>query len=117
MSIRATTLQIALVVVVMIMPINLARADGITLGIVTLDTPEGLVVTKVISGGIADRTMPRLRPGAYIVGLNGKPIDSGDQFRKVLQASQVVKFQFVDPKGELRWGKAWSGRRVVVCCP
>ena len=93
-----------------------ARADGITLGIYTLDTPEGVVVTEVLPGGIADRDMPRLRPGAHIITINGAPVKSAEQFRLILQSSNFVKFQFVDPTGELRWANAWSGGRRIVCC-
>ena len=94
-----------------------ARADGIPLGISTLDTPKGVEVTGVVPGGIADRDMPRLRPGAHIITVNGAPVTSAEQFRQVLQSSNFVRFQFVDPTGELRWANAWSGgRRVVFDC-
>jgi hypothetical protein len=87
------------------------RADGIPLGVVIVDTPKGVEVKEVLSGGIADRCMPRLRPGAYIVKLNGEPVTTAAEFAKVLENSNFVKFHFVDPTGELRWANAWSGGR------
>jgi S1-C subfamily serine protease len=88
-----------------------ARADGIPLGVVIVDTPKGVEVKEVLSGGIADRCMPRLRPGAHIIKVNGEPVTSAADFAKVLENSNFVKFHFVDPTGELRWAHAWSGGR------
>ena len=84
-----------------------AKAGGIPLGIVIVETPNSVLVTEVLPGGIADHCMPRLRPGAHIITLNGVPITSAEQFRQVLESSTFVKFQFVDPTGELRWAHAW----------
>ena len=90
-----------------------AKAD-IPLGIRIQDTPSGVVVTDVAPGGIADRCMPRLRPGAHIVTVNGGPVISAEQFRRVVECSTFVGFEFVDCTGELRWARAWSER--MRCC-
>jgi hypothetical protein len=86
-----------------------AKADGIPIGIVISDTPtNGIEVTEVLPGGIAERCMPRLRPGAQLITLNGLPIKSAADFKRVLDSSDFVRFEFVDPKGNFRWARAWS---------
>ncbi|HEV3387277.1 MAG TPA: PDZ domain-containing protein [Gemmata sp.] len=87
---------------------SIAKADGIPLGIVVDETPKGIEVTQVLPGGIADRCMPRLRPGAYIITLNGFPVRSAVDFKRVIDSSTFVRFEFIDPKGESRWARAWS---------
>jgi S1-C subfamily serine protease len=93
-----------------------AKADGIPLGIVIADTPTGVMVTDVLAGGIADRFMPRLKPGAHIIDLNGAPVTSAEQFRQVLLSSNFVRFHFVDTTGERRWANAWSGGHPPLNC-
>ena len=93
-----------------------AAKASIPLGIVILDTPTGVVVTNVLPGRIADRCMPRLRRGAQIITVNGDPVTSAEQFRRVVESSNFVKFQFVDATGELRWAIAWSGERIQLNC-
>jgi S1-C subfamily serine protease len=107
---------VAIVALVFAISEGEAKADGIPLGIVIVDAPTGVVVTDVTAGGIADRCMPRLRPGAHIIDLNGAPVTSAEQFRKVLLSSHFVRFHFVDPTGELRWANAWSGGRPPLNC-
>ncbi len=85
-----------------------AARPGIPLGIFIQDTTKGVFVTDVNKGGIADRCMPRLRQGAHIVTVNGSPITSAEQFRRVIESSNFVKFEFIDASGELRWARAWS---------
>ena len=102
---------LASVALVLALAAGEARADGIPLGVVIVDTPKGVEVKEVLSGGIADRCMPRLRPGAHIIKVNGEPVTSAADFAKVLENSNFVKFHFVDPTGELRWAHAWSGGR------
>jgi len=88
---------------------SMAKADGIPLGIVISDSPtNGIEVTDVLPGGIAERCMPRLRPGARIVTLNGLPVRSAEDFKRVIECSDFVRFEFVDPKGNFRWARAWS---------
>jgi S1-C subfamily serine protease len=94
---------------------SVAKAQ-IPLGIVVQETPTGVVVTDVFQGGIADRCMPRLRPGARIVTVNGDPVTSAEQFRLIVESSTFVRFQFVDVRGELRWARAWSGGRIPLNC-
>ena len=105
--------QIGLGVVAMVFMLAFAageaRSDGIALGVILKDTPKGVEVTDVIPYGIADRCMPRLKPGAHIITLNGAPLQSAEDFKRILDSSNFVKFQFVDPTGELRWANAWSG--------
>jgi len=93
-----------------------AAKASIPLGIVVVETPTGLVVTDVVQGGIADRCMPRLRRGARIVAVNGDRVTSAEQFQRVLESSDFVKFQFVDPTKELRWARAWSGSGIPFNC-
>ncbi len=95
--------------------VRTARAD-IPLGIVIQDTPAGVIVTDVFQGGIADRCMPRLRPGARIVTLNGYPLTSAEDFRRFVAFGDFIRFQFIDPTGELRWARAWSGGRFLPRC-
>lgn len=92
-----------------------ARADGIPLGITIQETPKGILVTDVQPSGIADRCMPRLRPGAYLMTLNGLPIKSAADFKRVLETNAFVKFEFVDPAGNFRWARAWSGGYTCQC--
>jgi hypothetical protein len=87
---------------------SLAKADGIPLGIVIDETSKGIEVTQVLPGGIADRCMPRLRPGAYIITLNGFPVKSAVDFKRALDTDTFVRFEFIDPKGDSRWARAWS---------
>ena len=93
-----------------------AAKAQIPLGIVVRDTPTGVVVTDVFERGIADRCMPRLRPGARIVTVNGDPVTSAEQFRLIVESSTFVRFQFVDATGELRWARAWSSGRIPLNC-
>ena len=99
---------------------SIAKADGIPLGIVINETPKGIEVTQVLSGGIADHCMPRLRPGAYIITLNGLPLKSAEDFKRVIDSSTFVRFEFIDPKGESRWARAWSSgyapSDAKACC-
>jgi C-terminal processing protease CtpA/Prc len=88
----------------------------IPLAIAIEDTPNGVFVTTVFQGGIADRCMPRLRQGARIVTVNGEPLKSAEQFRQVVDSSTFVRFEFVDVTGERRWAKAWIGRRMPLDC-
>jgi S1-C subfamily serine protease len=88
----------------------------IPLGINITETPSGIIVTGVLPGGIADRCMPRLRPGARLITVNGDPITSAVQFQQIVLSSTDVKFEFIDPKGERRWAVAWGGRRVLPNC-
>jgi S1-C subfamily serine protease len=90
-----------------------ARAQ-VPLGIGIEQTPDGIVVTEVVPGGIADRCMPRLRPGARLITVNGDPIKSAEQFKQIVDTSTYIKFDFIDPTGERRWARAWSGRRVPL---
>ncbi len=92
-----------------------AKAD-VPLGIVIQDTPNGVVMTDLFQGGIADRCMPRLRPGARIVSINGEPLTSADRFQQIVASSDFVRFQFIDATGELRWARAWSGGRIIFRC-
>jgi S1-C subfamily serine protease len=108
-------LVVGVVVLALALSTSAARAD-IPLGIFVAETPNGIVVTDVIQGGIADRCMPRLRRGARIVTVNGDPIKSAEQFQRILEASDFVRFQFVDPTGELRWARAWSSPRILLNC-
>jgi hypothetical protein len=98
-----------------------ARADGIPLGIAISDTPtNGIEVTEVLPGGIAERCMPRLRPGARIITLNGLPVKSAADFKCVIESSVFVRFEFVDPTGNFRWARAWSAGHAPndgkACC-
>jgi hypothetical protein len=99
---------------------NAAPAAGIALGLVIEETPQGIEVKEVLPGGIADRCMPRLRPGAYIVTLNGMPVPSALEFKRTIETSDSVRFEFVDPKGEFRWARAWSRGHApadaAACC-
>ncbi len=95
--------------------VRAARAD-IPLGIVIQDTPHGVVVTHVFLGGIADRCMPRLRPGARIVTVNGNPVTSAEGYKQIVACSDFVRFEFIDATGELRWARAWSGGRILPRC-
>jgi hypothetical protein len=95
--------------------VSAAKAE-VPLGICIQDTPNGVVVTDVVAGDIADRCMPRLRQGARIVTVNGDPVISAEQFRRVVECSTFVRFEFVDCTGELRWARAWSGR-MRFCGP
>ncbi len=95
--------------------VRAARAD-IPLGIVIQDTPTGVVVTNVYQCGIADRCMPRLRPGARVVTVNGDPVASAESFRQIVACSDFVRFEFIDGTGELRWARAWSGGRILLQC-
>ena len=99
---------------------NVSQAGEIRLGVVIEETPQGIAVTDVIPGGIAERCMPRLRPGAYITTLNGFPVKSAAEFKRVIETSDYVRFDFVDPKGEHRWAHAWSAGNAppgaVPCC-
>jgi hypothetical protein len=99
---------VALVLLAIAFTGNAAKADGIPLGVIIFDTPNGIEVTAVIPGGIADHCMPRLRPGAHIVTLNGLPVKSAEDFKRVIDSSNFVRFEFTDPKGEFRWARAWS---------
>jgi S1-C subfamily serine protease len=94
---------------------SVAKAQ-IPLGIVVQNTPTGVVVTDVFQGGIAGRCMPRLRPGARIVTVNGGPVTSAEKFRLIVESSNFVRFEFVDATGELRWARAWSGMRIPLSC-
>jgi hypothetical protein len=94
---------------------NTARAD-VPLGIGFADPPAGVVVTDGMPGRIADRCMPRLRPGARIVSANGAPVKSAEQVAQVVVSSDFIRFQFVDATGELRWAQGWSGPRPVFDC-
>jgi hypothetical protein len=102
------SIAIALAVLATAFTGGVARADGIPLGIVLLETPQGIQVTQVLPGGIADRCMPRLRPGASIVTLNGLPVKSADDFKRVIDTSTFVRFEFIDPTGASRWARAWT---------
>jgi len=93
-----------------------AKADGIPIGIVINNTPDGIEVTEVLPGGIADHCMPRLRPGAHIITLNGLPVKSAEDFKRVIDTSNFVRFEFVDPKGEARWARAWSSGHAPSDC-
>ena len=101
-------LAVSLVLLAIAFAGGAAKADGIPLGIVIVDTPNGIEVSQVIPGGIADRCMPRLRPGAHIITLNGLPVRSAQDFKRVIDTSNFVRFEFTDPKGEFRWARAWS---------
>ena len=94
---------------------SVAKAQ-IPLGIVVQNTPTGVVVTDVFERGIADRCMPRLRPGTRIVTVNGDPVKSAEQFRLIVESSNYVRFEFVDATGELRWARAWSSGRIPLNC-
>jgi len=102
-------------VVALALSVSMARAD-IPLGVAIQDTPTGVIVTDVFQGGIAERCMPRLRPGARIVTVNGHQVSSAEGFRRIVACSDFVRFEFVDATGELRWARAWSGRRVLLRC-
>lgn len=86
-----------------------ARAQ-VPLGITIQQTPAGVVVVDVMPGGIADRCMPRLRPGARLIVVNGGPVTSAEQFQQMVVSSNYVTFEFIDNTGERRWAKAWGGR-------
>jgi S1-C subfamily serine protease len=107
MKTRNSAVVVGLIALALTLCAREARAD-IPLGIVIQDTPTGVVVTDVIKGGIADRCMPRLRPGARIVTVNGSPAPSADGFRQIMASSDFVRFEFIDATGELRWARAWS---------
>jgi len=92
-----------------------ARAQ-VPLGITIEQTPDGIVVTEVVPALIADRCMPRLRPGARLVTVNGDPIKSAEQFKQVVDTSDYVRFEFLDRNGERRWARAWNSRRVPLPC-
>jgi serine protease Do len=74
-----------------------ARDFGLTVKAVTaelarryaLDKAEGLVITEVEPGSIADRR--GLRPGDVITEVNRKPVTSLKQFRDALQAASAKK--------------------------
>ena len=108
---------LASVALVLALAAGEARADGIPLGVVIVDTPKGVEVKEVLSGGIADRCMPRLRHGARIVSVNGDKLTSADQFQRIVESSTFIRFQFVDATGELRWARAWSGQMGCYCRP
>lgn len=109
-------LRVALAFFVSLLAADVARAGGIPLGIVIEDTPRGIVVREVLPGGIADRCMPRLRPGAFIVSLEGLPVQSAAEFKRVIETSDFVRFEFADPKGEFRWARAWSRGHAPADC-
>jgi S1-C subfamily serine protease len=105
----------AIALAITLSSVRSARAD-IPLGIVIQDTPAGVVVTDVVIGGIADRCMPRLRPGARIVTVNGSPVTSAEGYRQIVACSDFVRFEFIDATGELRWARAWNGGRILPRC-
>jgi hypothetical protein len=112
-------LPAALLLVVLLLFPTGARAAGIPLGIVIEDTPQGILVREVQPGGIADRCMPRLRAGSYIATLNGFPVPSAVEFKRAIECSDFVRFEFSDAKGELRWARAWSRGNApadAACC-
>jgi S1-C subfamily serine protease len=92
-----------------------ARAQ-VPLGITIEPTPDGIVVTEVVPGGIADRCMPRLRPGARLITVNGDPIKSAEQFKQIVDTSDYVRFEFFDRNGERRWARAWNSRGMPLPC-
>lgn len=109
-------LPVAIAFLVIAIAPNVAHAGGIPLGIVIEETPQGVVVRDVIPGGIADRCMPRLRPGAHIVTLEGLPVQSAAEFKRVIETSDFVRFEFADAKGEFRWARAWSRGHAPADC-
>jgi S1-C subfamily serine protease len=112
---KSVVVGVAVALAITLSSARAARAD-IPLGIVVQDTPTGLVVTGVVQGGIADRCMPRLRPGARIVTVNGNPVTSAQGFRQIAVRSDFVRFEFIDATGELRWARAWSSARILPGC-
>jgi S1-C subfamily serine protease len=106
---------VGIVALALALSVSAARAD-VPLGIAIQDTPNGVIVTEVYQGGIADRCMPRLRPGVRIVTVNGHPLGSAEEFRNIVVCSDYVRFQFIDATGELRWARAWSGGRILLPC-
>jgi S1-C subfamily serine protease len=106
---------VGVVALALTLSVRAAKAD-VPLGIVIQNTPDGVVVSDVFQGGIADRCMPRLRPGARIVTVNGNPLTSAEMFQQIVGCSDFVRFQFIDATGELRWARAWSGGRVILRC-
>jgi S1-C subfamily serine protease len=112
---RKTVVVVGVIALALALSVRAARAD-IPLGIAIQDTPAGAVVTDVFPGGIADRCMPRLRPGARIVTVNGNQVTSAEEFRQIVACSDFVRFEFIDASGELRWARAWSGERVLLRC-
>jgi S1-C subfamily serine protease len=115
MKARKSVVVVGAIALALALAVRAARAD-IPLGIVLQDTPNGTVVTDVFQGGIADRCMPRLRPGARIVTVNGTQVTSAEGFRQIVACSDFVRFEFIDATGELRWARAWSGGRVLLRC-
>lgn len=109
---KAVVVVVAIALALALFP-GAAKAD-IPLGLVIQDTPAGVVVVEVTPGGIADRCMPRLRPGACIVTVNGNPVKSAEQFQQVVQSSTFIRFNFLAPNGEPRWAVAWSGGRIPL---
>jgi S1-C subfamily serine protease len=110
-----TALVAAAVALLLPLFVTVARAD-VPLGLVVQDTSAGVVVVDVIPGRVADRCMPRLRRGARIVSVNGAPVKSAEQFVEVVVSSDFMRFQFIDPTGELRWAKAWSRDWLLFGC-
>jgi S1-C subfamily serine protease len=106
---------VGVVALALALSMSATRAD-IPLGIALQDTPTGVIVIDVFQGGIADQCMPRLRPGARIVTVDGNQVTSAEAFRRIVACSDLVRFEFIDATGELRWARAWSGGRVLPKC-
>jgi S1-C subfamily serine protease len=106
---------VGVVALALALSVSAVRA-AIPLGIAIQDTSAGVIVTDVLQGGIADRCMPRLRPGARIVTVNGNQVTSAEGFRRIVACSDLMRFEFIDATGELRWARAWSGVRFLLRC-
>ena len=107
MKLWKTALVAGAVVLALALSVQSARAD-IALGITIQNTPDGVIVVEVTPGMIVDRNMPRLRPGAKIITVNGNAVTSAEQFQQIILASDYVRFEFLAPNGEKRWAVAWN---------
>jgi S1-C subfamily serine protease len=110
---RKSVVVVGVVALALALSVSAAKAD-IPLGIAIQDTSIGVIVTDVFQGGIADRCMPRLRPGARLVTVNGNRVTSAKEFRRIAACSDLMGFEFIDATGELRWARAWSGGRALL---